>query len=58
MKLSEFDEAELRVQTQNMYAAGGAENVLEAVLTMQRCAVVILKKLNEILENENNEKIL
>ena len=57
MKLSEFDEAQLKVQTQNMYTAGGVMNVLECVSTMQRCMIVILKKLHEILEEEKRKHV-
>lgn len=51
-KISEPDEAELRVSTARMYQLGGVTNVLDCVLTMQKVQVIILKKLNEILEQE------
>ena len=50
--ISEVDEAELKVMTQNMYNSGGIDNVLECVSVMQRCQVIILQKLNEILIQE------
>lgn len=53
-KISEPDEAELRVSTANMYRLGGINNVLDCVLTMQKCQLVILQKLNEILQEEGN----
>ncbi len=53
MKLSEEHEAELKVQTQNMFNCGGASNVLECISTMQQAQIVILLKLNEILERDN-----
>lgn len=51
-RVPELDEAELKVQTQLMFDRGGVINVLECVSTMQQCQVIILQKLNEIL----NEK--
>ena len=50
-QIPEVDEAELKVMTQNMYNEGGIFNVLECVSTMQKCQVIILTKLNEIIEN-------
>ncbi len=52
MKMSEIDEAELRVETQNMYNYGGVMNVLACVDAMQKCQLIIMLKLNEILEEE------
>lgn len=49
MKISELDEAELKVQTQLMFDNGGIDNVLACVSTMQKCQFIILEKLNEIL---------
>ncbi len=53
MKLSEEHEAELKVQTQNMFNFGGVENVLDCIRTMQQAQIIIMMKLNEILEREN-----
>lgn len=50
--IPEPTEAELRVSTRNMYKEGGIVNVLSCVLTMQKVQIIILKKLNEILEEE------
>lgn len=47
--MTELDEAELKVQTQNMYDAGGIDNVLACVHEMQKAQLVIMQKLNEIL---------
>jgi hypothetical protein len=53
--MNNLDEAELKVMTQNLYNHGGAENVLDCVKTMNRCILIILQKLNEILdEKEKN----
>lgn len=54
-KIPEPDEAELRAGTTQMYRQGGIENVLNCVLTMQKCQVIIMKKLNELLEEENKK---
>ncbi len=53
-QIPEVDEAELKVMTQNMFNNGGITNVLECISTMQKCQIIILKKLNEILENEKS----
>lgn len=53
-RVPEFDEAELKVMVQNMYNAGGAENVLQCILTMRECEIIVLKKLNEILDGEDH----
>jgi len=52
MQISEADEAEFRVMTANMYKQGGAFNVLACVSTMQKVQIIIMKKLNELLEEE------
>lgn len=52
MDLHPIDEAELRVSTTLMYKNGGVENVLNAIIAMQKCQNIILKKLNEILDEE------
>lgn len=54
--MTEFEEAELRISTQVLYEKGGIDNVLACVCEMQRVQVVILKKLNEILENEQKSR--
>lgn len=56
MKISELDEADLKVQTENMYRAGGIENVLACVSTMYACQIVIMRKLNEIILNEKRDR--
>lgn len=56
MKLNELDEAELKVQTQQMFNAGGVDNVMQCVLTMWQCSNIILKKLNEILDEEEYKR--
>lgn len=53
MRISEEHEAELKVQTQNMFNHGGLENVLACVATMQQAQIVILTKLNEILDAQS-----
>ena len=52
MQISEEDEAEFKVMTANMYKHGGAFNVLACVSTMQKVQIIIMKKLNELLEEE------
>lgn len=51
-KVPEANEAELRVSTTQMFKDGGAINVLNCVLVMQKCQIIILKKLNELLEEK------
>lgn len=51
-ELTAFEEAELKVQTMNMYKYGGASNVFSAIIMMTKCQTVILNKLLEILESE------
>ena len=53
MNLPALDEAELKIMTVNMYKFGGTENVLKAVQIMQECQIVMLQKLQEILESTN-----
>lgn len=53
-KIPEPTEAELRVSTANMFRAGGTLNVLQCVLVMQKCQIIVLKKLNELLEEKFN----
>lgn len=52
-RISESDEAILKAQTQHLYNTGGADNVMACVYTMQRCQLIILQKLKEILEARN-----
>jgi len=52
-RVPEPDEAELRFSTTQMYKHGGAINVLNCVLVMQKCQIIILKKLNELLEEKS-----
>lgn len=54
-KVPEEQEAELRVSTTEMFKAGGAINVLNCVLVMQKCQIIILKKLNELLDEEQRK---
>lgn len=55
MKIPEFEEARLKVDTMDMYKKGGAYTVLECINEMQQCMIIILTKLNEILEDENKK---
>lgn len=55
-ELTPFEEAELKVETINMYRAGGILNVFSAVTMMGKCQLIILKKLNEILEEERGHR--
>lgn len=55
MNIPEADEAELKVMTQLLYNHGGVENVLSCVSAMQKCSIIILKKLSEILD-ENGQR--
>ncbi len=55
--ISETQEAELKVMVMNMYKQGGALNVLECISTIGKVQLIIAKKLNEILEEENGFKI-
>jgi len=55
-KISETEEAELKVMTQNMYNKGGFLNVMETIRIMQAVQIVILKKLTEILAEERKRK--
>lgn len=51
-KVPEIDEAQLKADTVLMFKEGGVLNVLDCVDTMQRCQIIILTKLNEILDEE------
>lgn len=50
--MDEFDNAEIKIETQNMHNHGGTPNVLSAVIVMMEYALQILKKLKEIEENQ------
>lgn len=54
MKITEEQEAEFKVMTTAMYKHGGMANVLACVSTMQKVQIIILKKLNELIEAEKN----
>lgn len=49
------DEAELKNMTVIMYKKGGVGNVLDCIDTMNKCQQIILKKLVEILEDEERK---
>lgn len=51
-KITEEEEAELKVMTSEMYRDGGWTNVLACINTLQKVQIIILTKLNEILEEE------
>lgn len=53
--ISPEEEAEFRVMTTEMFKKGGALNVLDCVLTMQRVQIVILKKLQELLDEKTQK---
>jgi hypothetical protein len=51
--MPEANEAELKVMTQNMYTrGGGAVNVLNCLIAMLESQLVVIKKLREILLEE------
>lgn len=50
-----IDEAEIRVMTAEMFKAGGADNVLACVQEMMRVERVILRKLYEILLEQEKD---
>jgi hypothetical protein len=52
LRISAADEAELRVATKHMFESGGVYNVLACVATIQRAQIIILQKLNELLDEE------
>lgn len=49
-----FDEAEFKVQTQNMYNHGGTANVLDCVIVMLESCLIITRKLKEIITQKEN----
>lgn len=53
--VSEAEEAEFRVMTANLYKQGGAYQVLTCVSVMQKVQIIILTKLNEILDEEKKK---
>jgi len=55
-QITEGQEAELKVMTTNMYKAGGVLTVLACISTMEKVQLIIAKKLNEILEEENGHR--
>lgn len=52
--MKQFDEAELKVMTQNMYKHGRTLNVLDCLIAMIESELIIVQKLKEILTNEGN----
>lgn len=54
MSIPELDEAELKVMTKALYERGGASNVISALMTMNRCMIIISRKLAELIEEDNN----
>lgn len=54
IKITEEQEAEFKVMTSEMYKHGGFVNVMACVSTMQKVQIIILKKLNELFEEEKN----
>jgi len=52
IKISEADEAEIKVMITNLYKSDGVYAVLASVQTMQKVIIIIMKKLNELLEEE------
>ncbi len=52
--MEHFDEAEFKVQTQNMWNSSGTSNVLDCLIAMMESQLIILKKLKEITINERN----
>lgn len=56
-KVPELEEAQLKIDTIAMYKSGGIINVLDCIDTMRRCEIIILEKLNEILDNEENNEL-
>lgn len=54
--LPEHEEAELKVMTQNMYNAGGVENVLDCLIAMLESQLAVAKKLREIIREETTPR--
>lgn len=52
LKISEEDEAEFRVMTTNLYRESGVYSVLACVSTMQKIQIIMMTKLNELLDEE------
>jgi hypothetical protein len=55
IKISEADEAEIKVMITNLYKSDGVYAVLASVQTMQKVMIIIMKKLNELLEEEKTQ---
>ncbi len=55
-RISEEQEAELKVMTLNMYRSGGILNVFACIRAIGQVQLIIAKKLNEILEDENGHR--
>jgi hypothetical protein len=55
IKISEVDEAEIKVMITNLYKSDGVYAVLASVQTMQKVMIIIMKKLNELLEEEKTQ---
>lgn len=55
IKISEADEAEIKVMITNLYKSDGVYAVLASVQTMQKVMIIIMKKLNELLEEEKSQ---
>jgi len=45
------NEAEFKVNTQNMYKFGGVPNVLDCLIAMLESQLIITKKLKELVEH-------
>lgn len=52
-RISEEDEAELRVMTLRMYEEGGMENVLDCLDTIYHVQEIILDKLDELIHEKH-----
>lgn len=55
IKISEADEAEIKVMITNLYKSDGVYAVLASVQTMQKVIIIIMRKLNELLEEEKSQ---
>lgn len=55
-RISEAAEAELKVMTQNVYNHFGVMGVMETIMEMRETEIIILKKLNEIIVDENKRR--
>lgn len=50
--MNPLDEADFKVQTANMYANGGAENVVKCLIAMLEAQLIIAKAFQELLRKE------